>query len=126
MKKTAKVMISLLMIAALLCCLCACGKKEPTLVGKWDALNWICAEYGMSRDAVLAANPDATVIMEFAEDGIMSLSITVEGETETNNYPYKVDGNTVSIGGVRSTWYIVDDVLTLQDDLINIHLPRIK
>jgi len=29
MKKTAKVMISLLMIAALLCCLCACGKKDP-------------------------------------------------------------------------------------------------
>ncbi|MBO2516076.1 MAG: hypothetical protein CW338_02195 [Clostridiales bacterium] len=36
MKKTVKIITSLMMIAALLCCLCACGEKEPTLVGRWS------------------------------------------------------------------------------------------
>ncbi|MBO2516074.1 MAG: hypothetical protein CW338_02185 [Clostridiales bacterium] len=98
---------------------------EDLLTGKWDAMDWICAVYGMDREAVLAADPGATVIMEF-NSGIMSLSVTAGGETEINNYPYTVEGNIINIGGIRSAWSVQDDVLTIRDNEIDISLPRVK
>lgn len=129
MKKTLRALLTVLLLASLLTCLCACGtekeeeKDAPTLLGKWDALNWICAVNDVTRDQFL---PDASAVLEFKDDGIAAIITIAGGTEEINNAPYTVSEDTIAIGGMKFGYVLTDECLTLTFDSKSVALPRVK
>lgn len=147
MKKTLRTLLTVLLLASLLTCLCACGieeekalltalltntnagenekeeKSAPTLLGKWDALNWICAVNDVTRDQFL---PDASAVLEFKDDGIAAIITFAGGTEEINNAPYTVSEDTIAIGGMKFGYVLTDECLTLTFDSKSVALPRVK
>ena len=129
MKKTLRTLLTVLLLASLLTGLCACGtekeeeKDAPTLLGKWDALNWICAVNDVTRDQFL---PDASAVLEFKDDGIAAIITFAGGTEEINNAPYTVSEDTIAIGGMKFGYVLTDDCLTLTFDSKTVALPRVK
>ena len=129
MKKTLRALLTVLLLASLLTGLCACGtekeeeKDAPTLLGKWDALNWICAVNDVTRDQFL---PDASAVLEFKDDGIAAIITFAGGTEEINNAPYTVSEDTIAIGGMKFGYVLTDDCLTLTFDSKTVALPRVK
>ena len=147
MKKTLRALLTVLLLASLLTCLCACGTEEekalmaalltdtstgenaeeakdaPTLLGKWDALNWICAVNDVTRDQFL---PDASAVLEFKDDGIAAIITFAGGTEEINNAPYTVSEDTIAIGGMKFGYVLTDECLTLTFDSKSVALPRVK
>lgn len=136
MKKIFSILTVLVLLTALAASLAACGKKEEkanpndpaALLGRWDAMDWITKAYGVSRETILEANPDAAVIMEFTDENIVTRSFIAhdESDTEKESFPYSTDGNVINIGGVRSYWKIENDVLYIWDNDISVAYPRVK
>lgn len=129
MKKTLRALLTVLLLASLLTGLCACGtekgekKDAPTLLGKWDALNWICAVNDVTRDQFL---PDASAVLEFKDDGIAAIITFAGGTEEINNAPYTVSEDTIAIGGMKFGYVLTDECLTLTFDSKSVALPRVK
>ena len=129
MKKTLRALLTVLLLASLLTGLCACGtekeekKDAPTLLGKWDALNWICAVNDVTRDQFL---PDASAVLEFKDDGIAAIITFAGGTEEINNAPYTVGEDTIAIGGMKFGYVLTDECLTLTFDSKSVALPRVK
>lgn len=147
MKKTLRALLTVLLLASLLTCLCACGTEEekalmaalltdtstgenaeeakdaPTLLGKWDALNWICAVNDVTRDQFL---PDASAVLEFKDDGIAAIITFAGGTEEINNAPYTVSEDTIALGGMKFGYVLTNDCLTLTFDGKSVALPRVK
>ena len=147
MKKTLRALLTVLLLASLLTCLCACGieeekalltalltntnagenekeeKSAPSLLGKWDALNWICAVNDVTRDQFL---PDASAVLEFKDDGIAAIITFAGGTEEINNAPYTVSEDTIALGGMKFGYVLTEDCLTLTFDSKTVALPRVK
>ena len=129
MKKTLRALLTVLLLASLLTGLCACGtekeeeKDAPTLLGKWDALNWICAVNDVTRDQFL---PDASAVLEFKDDGIAAIITFAGGTEEINNAPYTVSEDTIALGGMKFGYVLTEDCLTLTFDSKSVALPRVK
>lgn len=125
MKKTLRTLLTVLLLASLLAGLCACGneKEAPSLLGKWDALNWICAVNDVTRDQFL---PDASAVLEFKDDGIAAIITFAGGTEEINNAPYTVSEDTIALGGMKFGYVLTEDCLTLTFDSKTVALPRVK
>lgn len=142
MKKILTVLTAVLLLTSMMLSLAACTGDEnkntasditappaatptpvpATVTGKWDAIDWICTIYGVTKADFL---DDASAVIEFREDGIAALTTFAGNTTEVTNMPYSIDGSTIAIAGMKFSWKISDDVLTLGYNDVSIPLPKV-
>lgn len=120
MKKTVKLLTALLLLAALILGLTACG---DSIVGKWDATRYDLEANGLTEDEIREVQNAQSLIYEFRDDGKMILHLKVKDETADYEYTYKTEGKKLTLTNGSSvqefTWTIRDGDLILTRDGIS-------
>lgn len=90
-------MVVCMAIACIAMLLCTSCKKEPSIVGKWQVVNIYD-----NHDIRTTESHGATGVYEFRENGGLSISMTIDGETSVDdNNQWMMRGDTLYMYEVR-------------------------
>ena len=107
MKRTAKILLSVLVILSILACLAACGSKgQPSGTYKIVSME----EDGMEFDAEMIEGLGLEISITFNSDG----TGTLNAMGEKQEFEWK--GNTMTVDGEESTFKLDGNKLTIEED----------
>ena len=106
MKRTAKILLSVLVILSILACLAACGSKGPSGTYKLVSMEMD----GEELDADMIEEYGMEITITFNSDG--TGTIDMAGDREE----FEWKGNTITVDGEESTFKLDGNKLTIEED----------
>ncbi len=130
MKSFKKILASLLLIALALS-LSACKDKDTnSIIGTWSVNeDGILQMTGLTKeeyDQFAKGGMEQTVTMEFNEEGIVTITMSVAGQYVRDFLPYEVKDGKLIIDGDPADYTIKKNVMTVTQDDIKMTLTKVE
>ncbi len=130
MKSFKKILASLLLIALALS-LSACKDKDTnSVIGTWSVNeDGILQMTGLTKeeyDQFAKGGMEQTVTMEFNEEGIVAITMSVAGQYVRDFLPYEVKDGKLIIDGDPADYTIKKNVMTVTQDDIKMTLTKVE
>ena len=119
--KLNKKLVALLLLVVMVFSLAACGSNSIVGVWKMD-ITAIMEMAGLSGMESVADMIEGT--MEFKNDGKAIMTIYFMGQTQTQEFTYKVDGDKLTMNGGTSTFKINGNKLTITENGMTLTFTR--
>lgn len=130
MKSFKKILASLLLIALALS-LSACNDKDTnSVIGTWSVNeDGILQMTGLTKeeyDQFAKGGMEQTVTMEFNEEGIVAITMSVAGQYVKDYLSYEVKDGKLIIDGDPADYTIKKNVMTVTQDDIKMTLTKVE
>ncbi|MBO2516073.1 MAG: hypothetical protein CW338_02180 [Clostridiales bacterium] len=103
------------------------GAQRPdAIIGTWDGAAILYSPFFDTQEEAEARFGEIAYLHVFRENGTLSVTTTMLGDTHTSDYSYTIDGDTLTIGNDVFSWKVEGDVLTFWNDEISNTLYRVE
>ncbi len=129
--KTTKRIAALFLLIALCFTLSACkDKDEKSVLGQWSVnVDGILQMTGLTQeeyDQFKKRGIEQTVIMDFNNEGIVAITMSVAGQYVKDYQPYEIKEDKLIIAGDPADFKIDGNTMTITQDDIKMTLAKIE
>lgn len=128
--KTVKSIIALLVMLVMILSLSACKKDDaPSIIGTWSVnREGILSMTGLTQeeyDNFVQMGVEQTVTMEYNNEGIVAITMSVAGQYVKDFLPYEIKEGKLYVDGDPADYVIKGNEMTITQDDIKIVLTKV-
>lgn len=128
--KSVKRIVAAIMLLILSLSLAACGDDAQSVIGQWSVNeDGVLQMTGLTKEDYVEFKQmgvEQTVIMDFNEEGIVAITMSVVGQYVQDFLPYEVRDGKLIIDGDPADYSIKKDTMTVTQDDIKLTLTKVK
>ena len=128
--RNAKKILAFFLLIVLALSLSACKEDEQTIIGKWNVdKDGLLSMTGLTEeefDQFAEMGIEQTVTMEYGNDGIVTITMSVAGQYVKDFLPYEIKDGKLYVDGDPASYTIKGNTLTIAQDDIVLTLTKAK